>query len=130
MRNRLSYTAAKEVCDRGMCGACTVHLDGKPFYACMILAVDAVGKKIRTAEGLVKNGAQDVVQRAFIANDALMCGFCTPGFVMSARALLDRNPTPDREQIVKACSGNLCRCGAYAHIVQAIEKAAAGEVPA
>jgi xanthine dehydrogenase YagT iron-sulfur-binding subunit len=131
LRNRLPYTAAKEVCDRGMCGACTVHLDGKPFYACMVLAVEAVGRKITTAEGLVKNGAQDIVQRAFIANDALMCGFCTPGFVMSARALLDENPAPSREQIVKACSGNLCRCGAYDHIVQAIQQAARGkaEVP-
>jgi xanthine dehydrogenase YagT iron-sulfur-binding subunit len=130
LRNRLTYTAAKEVCDRGMCGACTVHLDGKPFYACMVLAIDAAGRKITTAEGLAQRGGLDIVQRAFIANDALMCGFCTPGFVMSARALLNENPQPNREQIVKACSGNLCRCGAYAHIIQAIEKAASGEVPA
>ena len=130
LRNRLEYTAAKEVCDRGNCGACTVHLDGRTFYACMILAVEAVGREITTAEGLVKNGQPDVVQRAFVENDALMCGFCTPGFVMSARALLDQTPQPNRDQIVRACSGNLCRCGAYPHIVKAIDKAAKGEVSA
>jgi xanthine dehydrogenase YagT iron-sulfur-binding subunit len=130
LRNRLEFTAAKEVCDRGNCGACTVMLDGRTHYACMVLAVDAVGKKIITAEGLAKDGKHDIVQRAFIENDGLMCGFCTPGFVVSSRALLDKNPSPDREQIVKGCSGNLCRCGAYPHIVKAIEKAAKGEVSA
>jgi xanthine dehydrogenase YagT iron-sulfur-binding subunit len=130
LRNRLEFTAAKEVCDRGNCGACTVMLDGKPFYACMVLAVEAVGKKITTAEGLAKNGKHDIVQRAFIENDGLMCGFCTPGFVVSARALLDKNPTPNRQEIVRACAGNLCRCGSYANIIQAVEKAAKGEVSA
>ena len=133
LRNRLEYTAAKEVCDRGTCGACTVHLDGRPVYACMVLAVDAVGKKIATAEGVAPDNAPDALQRAFVENDGLMCGFCTPGFIMSAKALLEKNPSPSREQIVKACSGNLCRCGAYPNIVKAIEKAAGankGEVRA
>ncbi len=130
LRNRLEYTAAKEVCDRGTCGACTVSVDGRTMYACMVLAVDAVGKNITTTEGLVREGKQDVVQRAFVENDALMCGFCTPGFIMSTRALLDKNPHPTRAQIVKACSGNLCRCGAQPHILAAIEKAANGEVSA
>ena len=130
LRNRLEYTAAKEVCDRGTCGACTVNLDGRARYACMILAVDAVGKKITTAEGIAKNGKHDIVQRAFVENDALMCGFCTPGFIVTARTLLDKNPSPTRAEIVRACAGNLCRCGAQPNIVKAIEKAAKGEVAA
>lgn len=128
LRNRLDLTGAKEVCDRGTCGACTVLVDDKPLYACTLLAADAVGRKITTIEGLGQNGQPDPVQRAFVANDALMCGFCTPGYVLTARALLDQHPQPSREQIVKACAGNLCRCGAYPHIVTAIEKASRGEV--
>lgn len=128
LRNRLDLTGAKEVCDRGTCGACTVLVDGRPLYACTVLAVDAAGRKITTIEGLGTNGQPDPLQRAFVANDALMCGFCTPGYILSAKALLDKNPQPSREQIVKACAGNLCRCGAYPHIVTAIEKASRGEV--
>ena len=128
LRNHLDLTGAKEVCDRGTCGACTVLVDGKPLYACTLLAADAVGRRITTVEGLGRSGQPDPIQRAFGANDALMCGFCTPGFVLSARALLDRNPQPSREEIVRACAGNLCRCGAYPHIVTAIERASRGEV--
>ena len=127
LRNRLALTGAKEVCDRGTCGACTVLVDGRPLYACTLLAADASGCSITTIEGLGKPGEPDPIQRAFVANDALMCGFCTPGFILSARALLDKNPRPNRQEIVRACAGNLCRCGAYPHIVTAIEKASRGE---
>ncbi len=127
LRNRLDLTGAKEVCDRGACGACTVLVDGRPLYACTLLAVDAAGREITTVEGLGQDGRPDPVQRAFVTHDALMCGFCTPGFVLTARALLDCNPQPSREEIVRACAGNLCRCGAYPHIVSAIEKASRGE---
>jgi xanthine dehydrogenase YagT iron-sulfur-binding subunit len=123
LRNRMEYTGTKEVCDRGTCGGCTVHLDGKPVYSCMLLAVDAVGKKITTVEGLAHGGKPDPLQQAFVEEDALQCGFCTPGFIMSARALLDKHPHPTRDQIVAGCAGNLCRCGSYPHIFKAIEKA-------
>ncbi len=125
LRNRLAFTGAKEICDRGTCGGCTVQVDGKPVYSCMLLAVDMIGRKIKTVEGLARDGKLDPVQQAFVEQDAMMCGFCTPGFVMSARALLDRNVRPTRDQINEACAGNLCRCGAYPHIVAAIEKASA-----
>ena len=128
LRNRMEFTGAKEICDRGTCGGCTVLADGKPVYSCMLLAVDMAGKKITTVEGLGRDGQPDPIQKAFVEADALMCGFCTPGFVMSARALLDKNPHPSREEILEACAGNLCRCGTYPHIVKAIEKASAGNV--
>lgn len=123
LRNRMEFTGVKEICDRGTCGGCTVLADGVPVYSCMLLAVDMVGKKITTVEGLSRDGKLDPIQEAFVAADAMMCGFCTPGFVISARALLDKNPHPSREEILEACAGNLCRCGTYPHIVKAIEKA-------
>jgi len=123
LRNFGPLTGAKEVCDRGMCGACSVLLNGKLIYACMKLAIDAQGHEITTVEGLAKNGQLTPVQQAFIDCDALMCGFCTPGFVMATTALLNSNPKPTEAEIRTACSGNLCRCGTYPHVIKAALKA-------
>jgi xanthine dehydrogenase YagT iron-sulfur-binding subunit len=118
-------TGPKLICDQGACGGCTVLLEGKTVYGCMLLAVDVVGKRITTVEGVSgANGALSPVQEAFVARDALMCGFCTPGFVMSATALLKSNPNPTREDVQKACAGNVCRCGTYPHIFEAVTEAA------
>ena len=112
-------TGAKEVCDRGSCGACTVMLDDRPVYACMQLAVSCVGREIRTVEGLGSPGDLSEVQQAFWENDALMCGFCTPGFVVSITGCLEKNPQADEKAIRSACSGNVCRCGTYPHVFAA-----------
>jgi aerobic-type carbon monoxide dehydrogenase small subunit (CoxS/CutS family) len=112
-------TGTKLVCDRGQCGACTVHVDGKPAYACMLLAADMRGKNVRTIEGLGTPQNLTPLQRAFWKNDASMCGFCTPGFVMAISACLDKNPTANLDDIKKSCSGNVCRCGTYPHIFKA-----------
>ncbi len=124
LRNHSNLTAAKEVCDRATCGACTVLLDGTPIYSCSKLAIEAQGHEITTVEGLAKDGKLSTVQQAFIDQDGLMCGYCTPGFVMSVTALLGRNPKPTAEQVKHACAGNLCRCGTYPRIMQAVFKAA------
>jgi aerobic-type carbon monoxide dehydrogenase small subunit (CoxS/CutS family) len=124
LRNHSNLTAAKEVCDRATCGACTVLLDGSPIYSCSKLAIDAQGHEITTVEGLAKDGKLSSVQQAFIEQDGLMCGYCTPGFVMSVTALLEKNPKPNAEQLKHACAGNLCRCGTYPRIIQAAFKAA------
>ena len=124
LRDRLDLTGSKEVCDRGACGACTVHLDGAPVVACMMLAVDAHGSKVRTIEGLERDGRLHPVQEAFIAHDALQCGFCTPGMIMSCVALVERVKQPTEEQIRAAVAGNLCRCGTYPHVFQACREAA------
>jgi xanthine dehydrogenase YagT iron-sulfur-binding subunit len=124
LRNQLDLTGAKIVCDRGSCGACTVLMDGKPVYSCMLLALDAQGHKITTVEGLAKGERLDPVQAAFVDKDALMCGFCTPGFVLSVRALLNENPNPTLEQVKEACAGNLCRCGTYPRVFEAALAAA------
>jgi xanthine dehydrogenase YagT iron-sulfur-binding subunit len=118
-------TGAKEVCDRGACGACTVLLDGEPVYACMVLAANAVGREIRTVEGLGRPGALSPVQEAFVKRDALMCGFCTPGFVMAVTACLEANPAADELEIRERCAGNLCRCGTYPHVFAAAREAGA-----
>jgi aerobic-type carbon monoxide dehydrogenase small subunit (CoxS/CutS family) len=124
LRDRLDLTGAKKVCDRGECGGCTVLLDGIPVYACMTLAVRADGKAVKTVEGLAKNGKLHPVQEAFIEKDGYQCGFCTPGFIMTASAFLEKNPAPSRDEIKQALSGNLCRCGNYAKIYGAVESAA------
>src|SRR6266481_3820981 len=124
LRNHSNLTGAKEVCDRGTCGACTVLLDDKPVYSCSKLAIDSQSAKITTVEGLAKDGKLSPVQQAFIDQDALMCGYCTPGFVMSVTALLKQNPRPSADQVKHACSGNLCRCGTYPRVLQAALKAA------
>jgi len=128
LRNYGPLTGTKEVCDRATCGACTVLIDGKPTYACMKLAIDAQGHEITTIEGLAKDGQLTAVQQAFIDCDALMCGFCTPGFVMATTALLASNPKPTEAEIKRACSGNLCRCGTYPHIIKAALKASGQSV--
>src|SRR5215468_4230038 len=124
LRNHSNLTGSKEVCDRGTCGACTVLLDDLPIYSCSKLAIDSQNAKITTVEGLAKNGKFTPVQQAFIDQDALMCGFCTPGFIMSVTALLKQYPRPTAEQVKHACSGNLCRCGTYPRVLQAALKAA------
>lgn len=124
LRNHTPLTGAKEVCDRATCGACTVLLDDTPIYACSRLAIEAEGHAITTVEGLAQSGKLTTVQQAFIDQDALMCGYCTPGFVISVTALLRRNPRPTAEQVRRACAGNLCRCGTYPRVMQAALKAA------
>jgi xanthine dehydrogenase YagT iron-sulfur-binding subunit len=124
LRNHASFTGAKEVCDRATCGACTVLLDDKPIYACSTLALDAQGKAITTVEGLAPNGKLTKVQEAFIDQDALMCGYCTPGFIMSITALLKSNSKPTADDVKQACAGNICRCGTQPRIMQAALKAA------
>lgn len=124
LRNHSNLTGSKEVCDRGTCGACTMLLDDTPIYSCSKLAIEAQGHAITTIEGLAQNGKLTAVQQAFIDQDALMCGFCTPGFVMSVTALLKKNPRPTADEVKHACSGNLCRCGTYPRILQAALKAA------
>jgi xanthine dehydrogenase YagT iron-sulfur-binding subunit len=119
LRNDAGLTGAKKACDMGDCGACTVLLDGQAAYACLLLAVDCVGRGITTIEGLGRDGAPDPVQRAFMEADAFQCGYCTPGQILSMKALLDETPNPSDAQIVRAVSGNLCRCGAYRNILRA-----------
>jgi aerobic-type carbon monoxide dehydrogenase small subunit (CoxS/CutS family) len=124
LRDRLGLTGTKVVCGRGACGACTVLLDGQSACSCLLLAAEVEGRKITTIEGLAADGRLAPIQEAFVAADALQCGFCTSGMVMSCKALLDRNPRPSREEIRHAVSGNLCRCGTYPHVIDAVERAA------
>ena len=125
LRDRIGMTGTKRVCDGGACGACTVIVDGKPVNSCLMLAVDAAGAEIRTIEGLERDGELHPIQEAFIAHDALQCGFCTPGMIMSCTALLEANGEPSDEQIREAVAGNLCRCGTYPHVFSACRDAAA-----
>jgi xanthine dehydrogenase YagT iron-sulfur-binding subunit len=120
MRDRLDVTAQKRVCDRGSCGACTVLVDGKTAYACTLLAIDVQGKAIRTVASLAQGTVLHPVQQAFCERDGLMCGFCTPGFVLSAVALLEKNPNPTEAQARAALDGNICRCGTYPRVVEAV----------
>lgn len=119
LRVHLQLTGSKEICDRGSCGGCSVIVDGKLMNSCMMLAVDAVGSKITTVEGLVKDDKIDPIQECFVRHDALQCGYCTPGLVMACRALLDQTPKPTLVQIKKGLSGNICRCGTYTNIFNA-----------
>jgi xanthine dehydrogenase YagT iron-sulfur-binding subunit len=112
LRHDLQLTGTKKVCDMGDCSACTVLVDGRAMYACLLLAVDCEGRQITTIEGLTRDGQLDAVQQAFVQADAFQCGFCTPGQIMSLRALLNETPTPSDGEILRAVSGNLCRCGA------------------
>jgi len=121
--NNVDLTGAKLICDRGECGGCTVMVDGKAVYACMMLAMDAQGKQITTVEGLAEGDDLHPVQEAFIQHDALMCGFCTPGFIVSSAALLNENPKPTVEEIKEGLSGNTCRCGTYPFIFDAVKTA-------
>ncbi len=119
LRHDLALTGTKKVCDVGDCGACTVIVDGKTMYACLLLAVDCDDREITTIEGLAKGNELDPVQEAFVQRDAFQCGFCTSGQIMGLRALLDAHPDPSDEQILRAVTGNLCRCGAYLNILEA-----------
>jgi xanthine dehydrogenase YagT iron-sulfur-binding subunit len=120
LRDRFDLTGAKRVCDRGECGACTVLLDNKPIYACSILAIEAQHTAITTVESLMQQGNLHPIQQAFVDNDASQCGFCTPGFVVACKALLDQHPHPTAEDIRHGLSGNLCRCGTYDGIRKAV----------
>jgi xanthine dehydrogenase YagT iron-sulfur-binding subunit len=120
LRNYLDVTGCKRVCDRGTCGACTVMIDGKTVYACTMLALEARGKQIRTAESLNADGKLDAVPEAFVKADAQQCGFCTPGFVVSMRAVFDKNPNATPQQVEDGLAGNICRCGTYEQMRGAI----------
>lgn len=124
IRDRMGLTGTKRGCDQGHCGACTVLMNGEPVNACLVLAPMAAGKTIETIEHQAADGQLSAVQRAFVEEGAVQCGFCTPGMVMSAKALLDDCPKPDRGQIQEALSGNLCRCTGYARITAAVGRAA------
>lgn len=123
LRDHLDLTGTKRVCDRGACGACTVWLDGKTCNACMVLAVDADGREVRTVEGLAEGGKLSPVQAAFVKEDAVQCGFCTSGMLMSCAALLRDVKHPTEAQVRAAVAGNLCRCGTYPHVFRACKEA-------
>ncbi len=123
LRNELDMTGAKESCGEGVCGSCTVQMDSKPVRSCLTLALEAQGTSIRTVEGLAQNGELSELQQSFIGHGAVQCGFCTPGMLMSADALLNENPAPDEKAIRRALAGNICRCTGYAKIVKAVAHA-------
>ena len=124
LRGPLGLSGTKIACDRGSCSACTVWLDGDPVCSCMLLAVEAAGRRVTTIEGLARGNALHPVQEAFIAHDAMQCGFCTPGMAMSCAALLARHPNPSADDVNAAIAGHLCRCGTYPHVVEATLAAA------
>lgn len=124
LRDQLDLTGSKLVCDRGECGACTVRLDGDLVYACLTLTASCENAQVQTVEGLATGNALHPMQRAFMSHDASQCGFCTPGQLMTAVALLERTPNPDDDEIRAAMSGNLCRCGTYPRIIAAIRAVA------
>ena len=124
LRRNLGFTGTKKGCGQGDCGTCTVLIDGKRVLACITLAMACQGKKIQTIEGLDDNGKLDPIQQAFLDKGAVQCGFCTPGMVMAAKALLDENPDPSMGEIKRGLSGNLCRCTGYIKIAEAVETAA------
>ena len=128
LRNYSSFTGAKEGCDRAACGACTVLMDDLPVYSCQKLAIESQDSEITTIEGLAKDGKLSPVQQAFWDKDALQCGYCTPGFIMSVTALLKFNPRPTADEVRHACAGNLCRCGTHPHIIQAALQASGAQV--
>lgn len=125
LRDKLGLTGTKKGCEQGECGACTVMLDGLPVNSCCTLAVECEGRNVVTVEGIAKGGKLHPIQKQFIEKWALQCGYCTPGMIMSAKALLDHNPHPTELEIREAIEGNLCRCTGYAKIVEAIQAAAA-----
>ena len=127
LREDIGFTGAKEGCGLGACGTCTVLVEGAPLLSCLTLAVEVQDKRITTIEGLVEGGRPDPVQKAFIEHGAIQCGFCTPGNILSAKALLDRNPRASREEIEEALAGNLCRCTGYQKIVEAVESLVGSE---
>lgn len=128
LRDQLDLTGTKKGCELGDCGSCTVLLDGKPVDSCLVLAVEADGREITTIEGVAANGALDAIQQSMINHAAVQCGYCTPGMVLSAKALLTRNPHPTEPEVREAIAGNLCRCTGYVHIVEAVLAASQGRV--
>jgi xanthine dehydrogenase YagT iron-sulfur-binding subunit len=126
LRDRLDLTGAKKGCDRGACGGCTVIVDGVTVNSCLMLAIDAIGKPITTVEGLAQGGVDHPLVQNFAHCDAMQCGFCTPGMVMSSLQCLNENQQPDRQTIQRAIAGNICRCGTYGRVCEAVERTAAG----
>jgi carbon-monoxide dehydrogenase small subunit len=126
LRDQLELTGTKVACGEGECGACTVLLDGEPVNSCLVPALKAQGREVLTVEGLAPLGELHPLQKAFVEHGAVQCGYCTPGMLMSAKALLDHNPSPTEDEIRLAISGNLCRCTGYAKIVEAIRAASQG----
>lgn len=126
LRDRMDLTGAKKICDRGACGGCTVLVDGEPANSCLMLAMDAAGAEIRTVEGLVQGDTAHPLVNNFVTCDALQCGFCTPGMVMSSLACLEKRGRPTPEQMRQDLSGNLCRCGTYGRVMEAIDQTAKG----
>lgn len=124
LREELDLTGTKEGCNAGECGACTVILNGKAVNSCMVMALECEGAEVKTIEGESNNGELSALQQSFIDHNSFQCGFCTPGMIMSARALLDENPNPSRDDIVEALEGNLCRCTGYETIIAAVEAVA------
>ncbi len=124
LRNQAGITSVKEGCGTGQCGSCTVLLDGRPVVSCLTFAGDAVGREITTVEALAKGGEMHPLQKAFMEHGAVQCGFCTPGMLLAAKALLDENPAPSEDDIRRGLSGNLCRCTGYAKIIEAIQSVA------
>ncbi len=123
LRDKLDLTGSKEGCDEGVCGSCTVHMDGKPVRSCLTLGLEAQGKKIKTVEGFAHGDELSDLQQSFVDHGAVQCGFCTPGMLMAGDALLTNNPRPDEKTIRRALSGNICRCTGYAKIVEAVAHA-------
>lgn len=124
LREKLGLTGTKVGCERGECGACTVLIDGQPVNSCLVLAPQVEGKEVQTIEGLVQEDKLHPLQEAFIEESAVQCGYCIPGMIMAAKALLDKKSDPNRDEIKRAISGNLCRCTGYTKIIKAIESAA------
>ncbi|MDO8786210.1 MAG: (2Fe-2S)-binding protein [Syntrophales bacterium] len=127
LRREIGLTGSKRACGKGQCGACTVIMDGEAILSCLVLAVQAQGKDILTIEGLSKEGKLDPLQDAFVKYGAIQCGFCTPGMIMTSRALLNKTPQPSEEEIKRGLSGNLCRCTGYVKIIEAVKNASAVE---
>lgn len=127
IREELELTGTKEGCGAGECGACTVIMNGQPVNACLVMGLEAEGAVIDTIEGESKNGVLSDLQQAFLDHHAIQCGFCTPGMIMSARALLDATPNPSKEEIIDGLAGNYCRCTGYKQIIEAVEAVAGGE---
>jgi aerobic-type carbon monoxide dehydrogenase small subunit (CoxS/CutS family) len=127
LRTRANLTGNKRGCDRGACGACTMIVDGRTVYSCSTLAIEVQGKQIRTVDGLANGDRLHPVQQAFCDKDALMCGFCTPGFIVASVGLLEKHPNPTPEQIRKGLDGNICRCGTFSRIFEAVSSVKGGQ---
>lgn len=124
LREKIGFTGTKTGCEMGTCGSCTVLLNDKPFFSCLSMAIDAEGREITTIEGLEKNGSLHPLQQSFIDHHGMQCGFCTPGMIVAAKALLEQNPSPTEQEVRQAIGGHLCRCGTYMRIVKSIQSAA------